>query len=67
MKKLWYLKKGNGSVVNISTTKKAAENFLINQLKYQGQIFYVEVPEEDWNSMKINTGSIERYAEKVYQ
>lgn len=68
MKELWYVKRTNGGVLNISASKGKAEDFLWDKLKGDGEVFYVKVPLEDWESeMKVNVSNISDYARKLYR
>jgi len=67
MKDLWYVQNAKGSVLNISTSKDGADNFLRKSLKDNGTIFYVQVPIEDWNSEKVSISNISHYAKKLYR
>jgi hypothetical protein len=67
MKELWYVKKTNGGVLNISTSKDKAEHFLWDKLKGDGDVFYVKVPLEDWESEKVNVSNISNYARNLYR
>jgi hypothetical protein len=67
MKELWYVKRTSGGVMNISASKGEAEDFLWDKLKGDGEVFYVEVPLEDWESEKVGVSNISDYAKRLYR
>jgi hypothetical protein len=66
MKKLWYVTDKDDKIKNISTSIEQAEVFL-SKIGYVGNINYVKVPLNDWNSEKVTVSNIKNYAEKFWK
>ena len=59
---LFYVMDNNGNIKNISKSYEKANDFLEKSLKFNGKIGYKNVLKSDWDSEKINTSNIKKYA-----
>lgn len=61
-KEIWFVRKSNNNVINISSNPEDAYLFLRNSLKNEGVVCYTKVPQKDWDAEKVSIGNIDHYA-----